>query len=504
MAERTFAARLRRAVTPRHPCIVACSFAIGAVAWAAGIPAAQPDGHGWPSVIPQVAAQTAANGPAGFADVVERVKPAVIGVRAKVTNVAARQQPDPVDGFFREFGNREFGNSDEGPSGQPGAHRMLTSLGSGFFISADGYAVTNNHVVEGSDVVEIQTDDQKTHTAKVVGNDPTSDLALLKVEGNGRFSYVRLADKLPRVGDWILAIGNPFGLGGTVTAGIVSARERNIGTSFDQDLLQIDAPINRGDSGGPSFDLAGNVVGVNTMIVSPTGGSIGIAFAIPADTVRSVVAQLKQTGTVRRGWMGVQIQPVTADIADTLGLAKAQGALIAEAEPQSPSAKAGLASGDVVVSVNGEPTKDARELSRKLGNMLPGTAVRLGILRRNAEKTITVRLGERPSQPKAPSPKRESSRSSADLGLQLAPTNGQRSGQANGVLITDIDPQGLAASSGCEAVDVILDVGGKAVRMPADVHTAFREARNQGKRRVLVRLKSGDTTHFVAVSVDPT
>jgi len=503
MVERRFAAKLRRAVTPRHPRVVACSFAIAAVAWAAGIPSAQPDGRGWPSIVPQLAAQTAANGPAGFADVVERVKPAVIGVRAKVANVA-RRQTDPVDGFFREFGNRESGNSDEETSGHPGAQRTLTSLGSGFFISADGYAVTNNHVVEGSDVVEIQTDDQKTHTAKVVGSDPTSDLALLKVEGKA-FPYVRLADKLPRVGDWILAIGNPFGLGGTVTAGIVSARERNIGTSFDQDLLQIDAPINRGDSGGPSFDLAGNVVGVNTMIVSPTGGSIGIAFAIPADTVRSVVAQLKQTGTVRRGWMGVQIQPVTADIADTLNLAHARGAIIAEAEPGSPSAKAGLASGDVVVSVNGEATKDARELSRKLGNMLPGTAVRLGILRRNAEKTITVTLGERPSQPKAPSPKRESPRGDrSDLGLQLAPTNGQRSGQANGVLVTDIDPQGLAASSGFEAGDVILDVGGKAVRMPADVHTAFREARTQGKRRVLVRLKSGDTTHFVAVSVDPT
>jgi serine protease Do len=275
---------------------------------------------------------------------------------------------------------------------------QVTTQGSGFFITADGYAVTNRHVVENSKTAEIKTDDQKTYPAKVIGADPVSDLALLKVEGRNDFPHVRLADKPPRVGDWILAIGNPFGLGGTVTAGIVSARERDLGTNAHDDMIQIDAPINRGHSGGPTFDLDGNVIGVNTMIVSPTGGSVGIAFAIPADTVRMVVDQLREKGAVTRGWLGIQIQPVTAEIADNLGFKSTKGALVTEPQPDSPAAKAGIKSGDIITSVNGDAVENPRALSKKVAAAAPSTPVKLGVFRHGNEESVQVTLGELPSK----------------------------------------------------------------------------------------------------------
>jgi serine protease Do len=223
-----------------------------------------------------------------------------------------------------------------------------------------------------------------------------SDLALLKVEGRNDFPHVSLADKLPRVGDWILAIGNPFGLGGTVTAGIVSARERNLGTSASDDLIQIDAPINQGDSGGPTFDLDGNVSGVNTTIVSPTGGSVGIAFAIPADTVRMVIDQLREKGDVTRGWLGIQMQPVTAEIADNLGFKSTNGALVAQPQPDSPAAKAGIKSGDIITSLNGDAVENTRMLSKKVAAAAPGTPIKLGVFRHGKQETVQVTLGELP------------------------------------------------------------------------------------------------------------
>jgi serine protease Do len=278
--------------------------------------------------------------------------------------------------------------------GLPKDSPRVTTQGSGFFITADGYAVTNRHVVENDKTPQIKTDDQKTYAAKVVGADSVSDLALLKVEGRNDFPHVELADKPPRVGDWILSIGNPFGLGGTVTAGIVSARERNLGTSAYDDLIQIDAPINQGDSGGPTFDLDGNVIGVNTTIVSPTGGSVGIAFAIPADTVRMVVDQLREKGDVTRGWLGIQMQPVTAEIADNLGLKSTKGALVAEPQPDGPAAKAGLHSGDIITSLNGDAVENTRMLSKKIAAAAPGTPIKLGVFRQGKEETVQVTLGK--------------------------------------------------------------------------------------------------------------
>jgi serine protease Do len=301
-------------------------------------------------------AQTAPR-PVGFADIVERVKPAVISVRVRVDapRVSMQQQQNapsqgsPMDRFFRRFGEGdEFnGQMPDGPRAQrpsptPPGGRSTTGQGSGFFISADGYAVTNNHVVDRASNVQITADDGRTYQARVIGTDPRTDLALIKVDGRADFPFVTLAEGSPRIGDWVLAVGNPFGLGGTVTAGIVSANGRDIGAGPYDDFIQIDAPVNRGNSGGPTFDVNGHVIGVNTAIFSPSGGNVGIAFAIPANTVRSVVAQLRDRGTVTRGWIGVQIQPVTAEIADSLNLKSTNGALVAEPQAGSPAVTAGI------------------------------------------------------------------------------------------------------------------------------------------------------------------
>src|SRR6202453_366695 len=299
--------------------------------------------------------------PVGFADIVAKVKPAVISVRVKMEKeetpgLSEDEVPfppgSPFDRFFRRFGNQNGGE---------GHRQLVTGQGSGFFLTADGYAVTNNHVVQSADNVQVTTDDGKTYTAKVIGTDPRTDLALIKVDGRD-FPYVKLADAAPRIGDWVLAVGNSFGLGGTVTAGIVSARGRDIGAGPYDDFIQIDAPVNKGNSGGPAFDIDGDVIGVNTAIFSPSGGSVGIAFAIPADTVKSVVAQLRDKGNVTRGWIGVQIQPVTPELAESLGLKKASGALVSEPQANSPAAKAGITSGDVITSVDGNSVADAPEL----------------------------------------------------------------------------------------------------------------------------------------------
>ena len=344
--------------------------------------------------------------PVGFADIVEKVKPAVFSVRVKVnagpqnSSFEGGQMPQGFERFFRRFGedmNPDMPNRGMPDTPQRGPRQRTSGQGSGFFISADGFAVTNNHVVDRAEEVEVQTDDGKTYSAKVIGTDPRTDLALIKVDGKD-FPFAKLADKAPRIGDWVLAVGNPFGLSSTVTAGIVSARGRDIGAGPYDDFLQIDAPVNKGNSGGPTFDIDGNVVGVNTAIYSPSGGSVGIAFAIPASTVNSVVKQLRDKGSVTRGWIGVQIQPVTKDIADSLGLKNTDGALVAEPSPNSPAVKAGIKSGDLIVAVNGERIANARELTRRIGSMSPGNSVKLTLLKGGSERTVNLTLGELPAQ----------------------------------------------------------------------------------------------------------
>jgi serine protease Do len=444
--------------------------------------------------------------PVGFADIVEKVKPAVISVRVKMDGgprvMGFEDTPfpkgSPMDRFFRQFGAPDEGS----PGAPPSGRNMVTGQGSGFFISADGYAVTNNHVVDKAENVQVTTDDGKTYPAKVIGTDSRSDLALIKVEGHGDFPFVRFAEGNPRIGDWVLAVGNPFGLGGTVTAGIVSARGRDIGNGPYDDFIQIDAPVNKGNSGGPTFDVDGNVIGVNTAIFSPSGGSVGIAFAIPADTVKKVVAQLKDKGSVTRGWIGVQIQSVTPEIADSLGLKNQQGALVAEPQAGGPAVKAGIEAGDVITAVNGSAIKDARELARQIGGMPPGTSVKVTLLRKGSEKTVTLTLGQLPNEREARADSSRGDPSGTEvprLGLTLAPA-GQVAGSGNeGVVVTNVDPNGVAADHGFKTGDVILDVGGKKVGSPREVGDAIRDAQRDGKRTVLMRVKSGDGTKFVAV-----
>ena len=305
------------------------------------------------------------------------------------------QPGSPFDKFFQQFGD-QFGP--QSGRGMPQRHETITGEGSGFFISADGYAVTNNHVVDHAKSVQVTTDDGTIYTAKVIGTDPKTDLALIKVDGKTNFPYVNFASTPPKVGDWVVAVGNPFGLGGTVTAGIVSARGRDIGAGPYDDYVQIDAPINKGNSGGPAFDVDGNVIGVNTAIYSPSGGSVGIGFDIPADTAKLVVAQLQKDGHVTRGWLGVQIQPVTADIADSLGLKTGRKARWSTSRRNdSPAAKAGVESGDVITAVNGTPVKDARDLARTIAMMAPDSAIKLDIVRGGQQKTMSLTLAQMPT-----------------------------------------------------------------------------------------------------------
>jgi serine protease Do len=313
---------------------------------------------------------------------------------------------------------------------------------------------------------------------------------------------VKLADTPPRIGDWVLAVGNPFGLGGTVTAGIVSARGRDIGAGPYDDFIQIDAPVNKGNSGGPTFNTEGSVIGVNTAIFSPSGGSVGIAFAIPAETVKSVVAQLKDKGAVTRGWIGVQIQPVTAEIADSLGLKTTKGALVAEPQKDSPAMKAGIQAGDVITAVDDKPVADARELARKIGGMPPNTTIKLDVIRGGAEKTINMTLGELPNQREAradaddkPAARRNRNTDEPRLGLSLAPGGND----GGGVVVAEVDPSGPAADYGFKPGDVILEVAGASVATPDDLRKALGKARSEGKRSVLLRVKSEQGTRFVAI-----
>ncbi|MGH6665491.1 MAG: Do family serine endopeptidase [Pseudolabrys sp.] len=498
----------RRVLSARRAILLATTVAaLGAAAFVVA-----PDFNmsvGYPAALAQNLTEQAhkLQAPIGFADIVEKVKPAVISVRVKMdgsgqtTGLGNNEIPPGLREFFRRFGMPDVPNGQGMPQNR--GHNIITGQGSGFFISADGYAVTNNHVVEKAESVRVTTDDGKIHTAKVIGTDPRTDLALIKVEG-GPFPYVKLSDKAPRIGDWVIAVGNPFGLGGTVTAGIVSARGRDIGASAYDDFIQIDAPVNKGNSGGPSFDTEGNVICVNTAIFSPSGGSVGIAFDIPADTVTSVVKQLKDHGSVTRGWIGVQIQPVTQDIADSLGLKKAEGALVAEPQADSPAKKAGIEAGDVITAVDGKEVKDARDLAKKIGAMAPKTSVKLSLLHKGSEKTVTLTLGEMPNSKEARANVSPSDNGTADLaklGLTLAPADRVAGAGAQGVVVTGIDSSGVAADHGFTTGDVILEVGGKSVSTPADVRKEIAGARTEGKRTVLLRVKSGDNTRFVALPV---
>ena len=449
-----------------------------------------------------------------FSDTVEKVRPAVFSVKVKVENAAmgddedgaggGMQMPDlpeghPLEKFFRQFGGRGGEGMPQGKM-KPGKKHYAQAQGSGFFISADGYGVTNNHVVDKAVEVSITMDDGKTYDAKVIGRDPKTDLALIKVKEGSNFPFVKFAEKTPRVGDWVIAVGNPFGLGGTVTAGIVSARGRDIGAGPYDDFIQIDAAVNRGNSGGPTFNIDGEVIGVNTAIVSPSGGNVGIAFAVPTDTVTKVVASLKDKGTVERGYAGVQIQPLTDELADSLGLKSSKGALVSEAQPGTPAAEAGIKSGDTIVSVNGEKVEAPKDVIRRIGNMKPGEEVKIGVIRDGKDKSFTLKLAAVPGDKiaKADANKAEDD-GAPKLGVQLAPVKDKDGKVGQGVQVVAVDPDGLAAEQGLRKGDIILEIAGKTVTEPKDVKDALVAAKKDGKKNVVMRIRSGEGSRFVAI-----
>ncbi len=455
-----------------------------------------------------VAATQTSSGPASFADVVDRVKSSVVSVKVKVedggdTDFDSDGGPQfppgsPFEHFFKHFGFPDDNNGDG--SSPRHEHHQSMAQGSGFFISSDGYIVTNNHVVDHATEVTVTTSDGKTIGAKVIGIDPKTDLALLKAKEGGPYPFVQFASQPPRVGDWVIAVGNPFGLGGTVTAGIVSARGRDIGSGPYDDFLQIDAPVNHGNSGGPTFNTDGQVVGVNTAIFSPSGGSVGIGFAIASDVVKNVVEQLKANGVVQRGWLGVEIQTVTPDLADNLGVKNASGALVAKETANSPAAQAGVKVGDVITSVNGETVADPKDLARRIAALGPKKTADLAIWRNGAAQTVAVTLGTMPmdkASAETPAAKSDDAAPLALLGLKLerAPAG------ANGVAVVDVDPDSVAADRGMEVGDVILEAAGKPVTRPGDVADALQAAKKDGHKSVLLRVKSGDMVRFMALPV---
>jgi len=440
--------------------------------------------------------------PVSFADVVEKVRPAVVSVRVKTpaADVSGDINPEdffdvpkgsPMEKFFRQFQDRNAPRAQSRPG---------TSLGSGFIISGDGYVVTNDHVVDKGQSVTVVMDDGTEYAAKVVGVDDKTDLALLKINNPDRdFTYVKFSEDKVRVGDWVVAVGNPFGLGGTVTAGIVSASGRDIGAGPYDDFIQIDAAVNRGNSGGPAFNLKGEVIGVNTAIFSPSGGNVGIAFAIPASTAERIVGDLKNDGVVVRGWLGVQIQGINQDIADSLQLKDASGALVAETQDGSPALAAGLKSGDAITAIDGKKVDGPRELAAMIAGMAPGTKVSVTYWRDGASHDAEVTLGKLPTDDKVASADDGQASPDAspldDFGLALAPSDDNE-----GVVITDVDPNGQAAERGLQPGDVILSVGEAKVTRPGEVEKRVADAKAGGLKAVLLRIKSGDQTRFVALS----
>ncbi|WP_108879511.1 Do family serine endopeptidase [Anderseniella sp. Alg231-50] len=445
----------------------------------------------------------------GFADLVENVMPSVVSVQSKYTPAASRgedgargqrrqfqfgfPQGSPFERFFRNQPGRNGG-------AMPQPHRRNgTSQGSGFIISEDGFAVTNNHVIKGASEVTVKFADGRELDAKVIGTDPKTDLALLKIDSGDKFTPVKFASEKPRVGDWVVAVGNPFGLGGTVTTGIISAAGRDIGAGPYDNFLQIDAPINRGNSGGPAFNLKGEVVGVNTAIFSPSGGSVGIGFAIPASTAEDIIADLQDDGNVTRGWLGVQIQKVSEDIASSIGLDKPSGTLVAAVTDGSPAEKSGLRTGDTILKVNGADIKGPKELSRAVARLKPGTAVDMTVFRDGKQRDIKVSIGEMPGEKQASLNPGHDSGPAADekLGLALAPAE-----DGDGVVVADVMPGSPAAEQGIRRGDVILEVDGAFVDQPEAAVAAIRQSSaKSGKSPVLLLVKNDRGQRFVALKI---
>lgn len=470
-------------------------------------------------VVPTVPAAAKAP-PGSFADLAEQLLPAVVNVATTQTvqdRGPAMDMPQfppgsPFEEFFKDFFERNGGN-------QPQRPRRAQSLGSGFLISGDGIVVTNNHVIADADEITVRLSDDSEFPAKLIGTDTKTDVAVLKIEpGNRTLPFVKFgnSDGL-RVGDWVVAIGNPFGLGGTVTAGIVSARGRDIGQGPYDDFIQTDASINRGNSGGPLFNLDGDVIGINTAIFSQSGGSIGIGFAISSKLASSVVGQLREFGRTRRGWLGVRIQQVTDEIAESLGLDRARGALVADVTPDGPAKAAGIQAGDVILNFAGQDVSEMRELPRIVAETEVGKTVNVKVWRDGKPVDVTAKLGEleaaeqaslkkddqtAPVQPKGSQGRVES------LGLGLATLTPQLRAeysiaeQVEGVVVTEVDAAGTAGEKGLRPGDVIVEVAQDEVRSPEDVSRGVKSAAEKGRKSVLLLIDRQGEMRFVALRID--
>jgi len=455
--------------------------------------------------------------PTNLADLVAQVADAVVNISATqvIADKGGEAAPDlpkgtPFDDMFEQF----FKN--HGMNGPPRPRRS-SSLGSGFVIDPSGIVITNNHVVgDANEIVVIFTDGRRLK-AKVIGKDPKVDVAVLKVTSDKPFKTVKFGDSdKMRVGDGVMAVGNPFGLGETVTAGIVSARNRNIDSGPYDDFLQTDAAINKGNSGGPLFNLAGEVIGINTAILSPSGGSIGIGFATPSDSVEPVIAQLEKFGETRRGWLGVRIQPVDEAIADSLGLKQAEGALVAGVDPKGPAKPAGIEAGDVIIKFDGKPVKESRDLPRMVASEAVGSKAEVTVMRKGKEITLDVNLGRledgEKQMAKAEAPDSEAAKPEATtkaLGLTLSPLNDDarktfklRAG-LKGVLVTGVEANSPASDKGLRPGDVIEEVNQQAVEKPADVAAQIAALKKQGKKSALLLVGNGaGDVRFVALALN--
>ncbi len=458
-----------------------------------------------PLSAPETAASRAQVMPNSFADLVEQVSPAVVNITTTAT-VAAPAGPRPMFPEGSPFGDlfRDFGFPDQGQR----APQRSNALGSGFVISKDGYIVTNNHVIEGADEIEIEFKDGAKHPAKVVGTDPKTDIALLKVEADQPFPFVEFGNSdNARVGDWVLALGNPLGQGFSASTGIVSARNRELAGTYD-DYLQTDAAINRGNSGGPLFNMQGEVIGVNTAILSPNGGSIGIGFSMASNVVSKVIAQLREFGETRRGWLGVKIQDVTPDMAEALGIDAGVGAMVTDV-PEGPAAEAGMRAGDVITSFDGGEVTDTRDLVRRVAEAPVGEAVDVTVLREGKPTELKVTLGRRElAEGGSASVSGESADASDLLGMTVAPLTPEIAAELGvsrdmqGLVVKEVSPEGAAADKGLTAGDIITEVGQQPVASLADLEARIAEAKDAGRKSVLLLVRRAGEPRFVALPIE--
>ena len=436
---------------------------------------------------------------AGFADLVTKVKPAVVNIASDGKKLGGgeqdqQQQMPQIPGM-------------PGQNDQQDSQTKQHALGSGFIIDPAGYVVTNNHVIDGADKITVNLDDGSSYTAKLVGRDAKTDLALLKIEAGKPLPYVTFGDSgKARVGDWVIAVGNPFGLGGTVTAGIVSGHDRNIDSGPYDDFLQIDAPINPGNSGGPLFNQSGQVIGIDSAIYSPNGGSVGIGFAIPSNLASDVVAQLRDKGTVARGWLGIQMQPMTEQLAKAMGHgSKDDGVLVNEVQPDSPALAAKVMQGDIITAYNGTAIKSPRDLAMAVAKTPSGTTAKLTVWRNGHEQTLDVAIGTQ--APEKVAAAASDDQNYAPVGMALAPLTPDARSQlglgpnVDGVVVSKVTPNSHAAESGVQAGDVIVRVGSDVVKSPADAVAKIHAAQKAKKDAVPLLVSRDGTTYYLALQL---